>query len=603
MTISTFNQAYSTNIPSSSYTNPNATATLCIGIMVATFLYYITNSNRRNNQSKTEAANSSTVLPVPWAKGGLPLLGHALAYKQDPPSFLSNQEKLVGSIFRINLAGRKMTIVGSSAASDSDVSNQVMRQIAKQSNSILSSTKAIADIGFYETLGEWNALHGPDFHRHVLKEYMSLFVKNTTIKEDEIDKDVNVILMRLRDGLVDAFDEELNLLKVSSPQDNDNHVVVPDLFSFLRRCMIRVILLYMIGIPGPGEQSFGKPVGHELEAFISEYVEIQEMIEDATAKAAVMNPYVAKRFILEPVKRQRYRLEAKLVGMIKQCWCEDNHSKSPSSTTTSSSESSKSGKQAPWLRGFKEKAFTADQAATAIIGLLFAAHKNPAIAAGQTFCHIHQHYRPLDDGSRDEQKLGINDVEWGMLQREAKQIMKNDSVCDDLANLMLGQSNEHGQPSLLYRCIIETIRLISHSIGAIRYACQDIIVKDETGQHYKIQKGDTVAIAHITTHRNKKIWGKDANEFNPNRKEWIQKEEGRWNVSICNSKVDPYKMTAFSHGVHKCPGERLALVLNQLMLSILLERNATVTSDLADMTFERATLAQREGPVCITLRS
>ena len=42
---------------------------------------------------------------IPWATGAIPLLGHALAYKRDPASFITEQRKLVGDVFRLNLAG------------------------------------------------------------------------------------------------------------------------------------------------------------------------------------------------------------------------------------------------------------------------------------------------------------------------------------------------------------------------------------------------------------------------------------------------------------------------------------------------------------------
>ena len=52
---------------------------------------------------------------IPWATGAIPLLGHALAYKRDPATFITEQRKLVGDVFRLNLAGKRMIVVAGGA--------------------------------------------------------------------------------------------------------------------------------------------------------------------------------------------------------------------------------------------------------------------------------------------------------------------------------------------------------------------------------------------------------------------------------------------------------------------------------------------------------
>ena len=42
---------------------------------------------------------------IPWATGAIPLLGHALAYKRDPASFITAQRKRVGDELRRLLTG------------------------------------------------------------------------------------------------------------------------------------------------------------------------------------------------------------------------------------------------------------------------------------------------------------------------------------------------------------------------------------------------------------------------------------------------------------------------------------------------------------------
>ena len=57
----------------------------------------------------------------------------------------------------------------------------------------------------------------------------------------------------------------------------------------------------------------------------------------------------------------------------------------------------------------------------------------------------------------------------------------------------------------------------------------------------------------------------------------------------------------FSEGTHKCPGERVAMILMQYFVALLLERNAVVLGNMPKVSFEKATLAQRGGPVPVRL--
>ena len=53
---------------------------------------------------------------IPWATGAVPVLGHALAYQQGPADFVAAQCRAVGPVFRVNLAGKRMVVVGASRA-------------------------------------------------------------------------------------------------------------------------------------------------------------------------------------------------------------------------------------------------------------------------------------------------------------------------------------------------------------------------------------------------------------------------------------------------------------------------------------------------------
>ena len=97
----------------------------------------------------------------PRAAGWVPLIGHALAYKEDPAGFLTRQSRAT-SIFRVDLAGKKMVVVGTCRAA--------LRQVAKAPEWKLSARRAVMEVGFAETLGELNVHKGTALHKRAIKE-------------------------------------------------------------------------------------------------------------------------------------------------------------------------------------------------------------------------------------------------------------------------------------------------------------------------------------------------------------------------------------------------------------------------------------------------
>lgn len=98
---------------------------------------------------------------IPTATGNWPLVGHALAYKRDPRAFLSEQCSKVGPVFKVNLAGKRMVIIGDCRAAVDQVANAPER--------LMSARDAVAAVGFAETLGPRNVHEGTDFHKRTLK--------------------------------------------------------------------------------------------------------------------------------------------------------------------------------------------------------------------------------------------------------------------------------------------------------------------------------------------------------------------------------------------------------------------------------------------------
>ena len=83
-------------------------------------------------------------------------------------------------------------------------------------------------------------------------------------------------------------------------------------------------------------------------------------------------------------------------------------------------------------------------------------------------------------------------------------------------------------------------------------------------------------------------------EYDPARAEWAP----------AAARPDDLTFTTFSQGLHRCPGERLAVPLMQCVLGLLHggAYETTLDGPPPPVDFERATLAQRAGPVPVRVR-
>ena len=125
--------------------------------------------------------------------------------------------------------------------------------------------------------------------------------------------------------------------------------------------------------------NYAMPAGEEKDrALISEFMEFQDWLEDATAKGATMPKFISRNFIWGPVRSERERITARLAVAIQRAV----------------DARSGPGKIGPWLRALLNDATLGKGRermviiADLLIGLLFAAHKNAAIGAGQTLCFL-----------------------------------------------------------------------------------------------------------------------------------------------------------------------------------------------------------------------
>ena len=124
-------------------------------------------------------------------------------------------------------------------------------------------------------------------------------------------------------------------------------------------------------------------------------------------------------------------------------------------------------------------------------------------------------------------------------------------------------------------------------VGAVRLATEDCALPGNR----TVKKGETVALSHIAFSRDEALWGPDAAKFSTAREAYAG------TVAFdSRGTADDISYSAFSQGTHKCPGERVALVIVQTTLALLVARGVRPVK-VPPLCFERATLAQRAAPV------
>jgi cytochrome P450 len=436
---------------------------------------------------------------IPTAPGAIPVIGHALLYKHDPPGFLNDACEQVGPIFRINLAGKHMILIGRNCPA--------LRQVATSTESICSARDAVAAIGFEETLGYRNVHVGTDIHKQILK---SVLFEPSKYKAE---------IPKLYQAVERAFDTELSLF-----QEDGDVINVPDFLQLVRRVIMRATVERLVG------STFLEQGGPQ---FVTDFSEFQDALEDATAKAAILPRWIALPACLWKVRKRRLTLQTKIVAILKHV-LQDKES----------------------ILGLWLEKVIEDQSpveiAELIVGLLFAAHKNPAIGAAQAFLFLKERATPEDRTQ---------------CQAETKRMAESPTA------------NTLESCHRLKRVCLETLRLTAHSIGAVRTARKNFIL-DQT--KYVVKRGETISLSHIAQSLDQSAW-KNATQFDTTLHEDALYQ-------------DPYKFTTFSHGIHKCPGQVLAISDMMITLTVLMAKYDVTVSSLPPVSFERATLAQREGP-------
>eukprot|EP00038_Savillea_parva_P014451 m.1295 g.1295 ORF g.1295 m.1295 type:complete len:274 (-) comp280_c1_seq1:155-976(-) len=215
--------------------------------------------------------------------------------------------------------------------------------------------------------------------------------------------------------------------------------------------------------------------------------------------------------------------------------------------------------------------FTPTEAANLIVGLLFASHKNPSIGAAQCLLFLQS------PDHADIADAVLNEVRDATTRVDYTHPLTSRSDTGLLA-----------ATPRLNACVYEALRLCSHSIGAIRkvLAPAGFVVSTARGGSYTVPHGAYIGISHIVPHLDKAVWGDEAASFRPFD-----------NFGDIKTPPDDYAFTAFSHGVHRCPGRMLATLQMTVVLAIVLSRfDVTCPGKIPPLCFEKATLAQRAGP-------
>jgi len=286
--------------------------------------------------------------------------------------------------------------------------------------------------------------------------------------------------------------------------------------------------------------------------------------------------------------------------------------------------------------------YTPKEVGALCCGLMFAAHKNAAIAAAQVvlfWCENDQkHQKQGSSNSSCSNDIGVNCIARATLELEksfnsnsssssSSSNSNNNDTTEDPNNSNNNNNNTNNSSHYNYNyidcSIYETLRLTAHTIGAVRKVVdpQGWKVTSDKGVEYIVPCGVYVGASHIIPHRhdmNTSYWnGKDndnkneqkstnigvgdrdgesgLDEFNPDRPNLIK-----------NCQNDLF-FTTFSHGIHKCPGSNIAIALIQTYIFTLLENtiiNTTPSSNtnIPRLCFERATLAQRKGNCILDLK-
>jgi len=283
-------------------------------VLTAIFLIVIF---RFFSNARTENAFNT----IPWAPNSIPVLGHALKYRENPGKFLLESCEQVGELFRLNMAGKIMIVA---------CGPRVQRIVASAPESEMSARQAVADIGFEEMLGYLNVYKGTDLHKGIIK---ALWYHDPSKQVSRWIKSVKKSLQK------EAFSKEGQQV---------------EFMKLIRRVTLRVSVEQFIG-------EFFLDNWEDDFDFIEVFMKFQDDLEDATAKSVVMPDYVALPFLLWPLKRRRLQFQSRISQRLQHA------------LTDMSPE-----QYGFWLAKVKDS-YHPDEVSEFIVGLLFAGTQDSSV--------------------------------------------------------------------------------------------------------------------------------------------------------------------------------------------------------------------------------
>jgi hypothetical protein len=249
-------------------------------------------------------------------------------------------------------------------------------------------------------------------------------------------------------------------------------------------------------------------------------------VEECTAQAAVCPAWLAPRLFLRDCEKKRLRIVARLADVFKRvldCRDQCNVGKWLLAVHAMQRQGEGAGSQG---QSSQRRCYDCDEIADFAVGLLFAAHKNPSIAAAQSvlfmleFDKIRQEQQSTAPG--DEGAITL----VGQVQAEALSLQQKVLSHSATSNRSSSSSDSSSKISLLdclgegggdaggviERVVVETLRVTAHSIGSVRKVmapegwavtvCDPCSDGESRGVvRYVLPCSSYVGVSHIIPHR------------------------------------------------------------------------------------------------------
>lgn len=121
------------------------------------------------------------------------------------------------------------------------------------------------------------------------------------------------------------------------------------------------------------------------------------------------------------------------------------------------------------------------------------------------------------------------------------------------------------------KCIMETLRLWpALTNGTYRELEEEDYITDFYGNPLSLKKGTWIQIPNWTRHRNKELWGDDADIFNPYRE---FKDDEDWDGCVMASyNPNSSRFSPFTYGPRDCIGKNFAQIEMRIILLYLLQK-------------------------------